>query len=75
MSSYKLTYFNIRARGEVPRYMFKLKSVDFEDNRIAIDAWPQHKASKHARHAADVTGRAIAVSVLRSNFSLLSIQT
>ena len=46
-SSYKLTYFNIRGRGEVTRYLFKLKDVEFEDNRIdfAEGTWPELKQS------------------------------
>ena len=46
-SSYKLTYFNIRGRGEVTRYLFKMKDVEFEDNRVdfAEGTWPELKQS------------------------------
>ncbi|XP_072030547.1 S-crystallin SL11-like [Amphiura filiformis] len=45
MTSYKLTYFNIRGRGEVVRILFKLAGVDFEDQRIEFpDEWMEYKA-------------------------------
>jgi len=34
---YKLTYFNIRGLAEVPRLLFKLSNVSFDDDRIAFD--------------------------------------
>ena len=43
MSGYKLTYFNIQARGEVSRILFALADVKYEDNRIEFDDWPSLK--------------------------------
>ncbi|CAF1152466.1 unnamed protein product, partial [Brachionus calyciflorus] len=41
MSSYKLTYFNGRGRGETTRLIFALAAVQFEDIRINLpDDWP-----------------------------------
>ena len=51
MPSYKLTYFNVRGRGEVTRYMFKLKDVEFEDFRIEGN-WQEYKPSKCAETGA-----------------------
>ena len=34
MSTYKLIYFNLRARGEVARLIFAQAGVDYEDKRI-----------------------------------------
>ena len=46
MASYKLTYFNLRGRGECARLLFKLAGVDFEDYRIEMKDWPEFKPSK-----------------------------
>ena len=46
MPQYKLTYFNIRARAEVPRYLFALAGVEYEDKRVTQEEWQQMKASK-----------------------------
>ena len=48
MPSYKLTYFNVRARAAVTRYMFKLKGVEFEDVRLEgfEGAWTEFKPSE-----------------------------
>jgi len=35
--TYILTYFNIRGLAEVPRLLFKVSNVPFEDDRIAFD--------------------------------------
>ncbi|XP_067684268.1 glutathione S-transferase 1-like [Haliotis asinina] len=45
MPSYKYTYFNLRARGEIPRLILRNAGVDFEDNRIEFSEWPTVKAS------------------------------
>jgi glutathione S-transferase len=43
MPHYKLHYFNIRARGELPRLMFAAAGVAFEDHRIEFKDWPAQK--------------------------------
>ncbi|XP_060066206.1 glutathione S-transferase 3-like [Ylistrum balloti] len=40
---YRLTYFNVRARGELSRLLFNQAGVDFEDVRIEQDKWPALK--------------------------------
>ena len=51
MSTYKLSYFNIRARGEVARLLFIKSGTEFQEDRINYftDEWPEFKAktSKH----------------------------
>jgi len=41
---YKLTYFNFTALAEPIRWIFKVKNVDFEDERIEMADWPNHKS-------------------------------
>ncbi|KAJ8044171.1 Hematopoietic prostaglandin D synthase [Holothuria leucospilota] len=43
MPSYKLIYFDIKARAEVVRYMMELKGIKYEDHRIQKDTWPELK--------------------------------
>ncbi|PFX16269.1 probable glutathione S-transferase 5 [Stylophora pistillata] len=45
MPSYKLTYFDIRGRGESTRLIFKAAGVEFEDNRVTFEEWGALKAS------------------------------
>lgn len=40
---YKLTYFNLAARGETARLLLKLGGQDFEDNRVEMKDWPAIK--------------------------------
>ena len=42
---YKLSYFDLRGRGEVPRMIFNYLDVDFEDRRIQFSEWPVLKAT------------------------------
>ncbi|KAJ8044167.1 S-crystallin SL11 [Holothuria leucospilota] len=44
MPSYKLTYFNGKARAEPIRYMMELKGISYEDHRIESGKWPELKA-------------------------------
>jgi len=46
MPSYKFTYFDLRARGELSRYVFLAAGKDFEDDRVARDDWPTAKPCK-----------------------------
>ncbi|KAF8363340.1 hypothetical protein PRIPAC_90263 [Pristionchus pacificus] len=43
MPHYKLTYFNVRGRGEPVRMMFTIAGVPFEDKRIDKADWPELK--------------------------------
>jgi len=44
MPSYKLNYFNLRARGEITRLIFAAAEVPYTDNRIEFKDWPALKA-------------------------------
>ena len=47
MPSYKLMYFDARARAETARMLFKLAGVDFEDYRVdPPKEWAELKQSK-----------------------------
>ncbi|GMT15469.1 hypothetical protein PFISCL1PPCAC_6766, partial [Pristionchus fissidentatus] len=39
MPHYKLTYFDLRGRGEPIRMMFAIAGIPFEDRRIVFDEW------------------------------------
>ncbi|XP_064795241.1 hematopoietic prostaglandin D synthase-like isoform X4 [Oncorhynchus masou masou] len=43
MTSYKLTYFNMRGRAELPRYIFAYAGIAFEDRRVEWRDWPSIK--------------------------------
>uniref|UniRef100_A0A674BMZ4 glutathione transferase n=1 Tax=Salmo trutta TaxID=8032 RepID=A0A674BMZ4_SALTR len=40
MQSYKLTYFNMRGRAELSRYIFAYAGIAFEDRRVEWKDWP-----------------------------------
>ena len=42
---YVLHYFNLRARAEFIRVIFAAAGVQYEDHRIEMPDWPNHKAS------------------------------
>ena len=47
MSSYKLSYFDIRGKAEIIRLIFAQTGVEYEDIRIGQDEWrDQLKQSK-----------------------------
>uniref|UniRef100_A0A4X1UBQ0 Hematopoietic prostaglandin D synthase n=2 Tax=Sus scrofa TaxID=9823 RepID=A0A4X1UBQ0_PIG len=43
MPNYKLTYFNMRGRAEIIRYIFAYLDIKYEDHRIEQADWPQIK--------------------------------
>lgn len=50
MPAYKFTYFDVRGRGELPRYVFYAAGRDFEDDRVQREDWPTLKACKFIEH-------------------------
>lgn len=42
MSSYKLTYFDIRGKAEIIRLILAQVGVEYEDIRIGQDEWREH---------------------------------
>ncbi|KAJ8301308.1 hypothetical protein KUTeg_020295 [Tegillarca granosa] len=45
MPTYKLHYFDLRARGELARMVLNTAGQDFEDIRISFEEWPKVKSS------------------------------
>jgi glutathione S-transferase len=45
--SYKLIYFNARGKAEHIRFIFAYAGVNYEDERISQDKWPELKRSKY----------------------------
>jgi len=43
MPQYKLTYFNLRGRGELIRLLFAYAGQEYEDFRFEIAEWPEYK--------------------------------
>ncbi|NXO31289.1 HPGDS synthase, partial [Cisticola juncidis] len=43
MPQYKLTYFNLRGRAEISRYLFAYSGKQYEDHRIEAADWPKIK--------------------------------
>ncbi|MBN3278753.1 HPGDS synthase, partial [Polyodon spathula] len=50
MSTYKLTYFNMRGRAELARYIFAYAGIQYEDIRIEWGNWPTIKPSIPFQH-------------------------
>lgn len=46
---YKLIYFNARGRAEHIRYIFAYAGVDYIDERITNDCWPELKKCKYRK--------------------------
>lgn len=46
----KLTYFNIRARGEAIRMLYSLTGKDFIDDVVHFADWPARKPGKFNLH-------------------------
>ncbi|OXB68590.1 hypothetical protein ASZ78_014369 [Callipepla squamata] len=45
MPNYKLTYFNLRGRAEISRYLFAYSGIKYEDHRLEAADWPKIKPS------------------------------
>ncbi|PIK56347.1 Glutathione S-transferase 1 [Apostichopus japonicus] len=43
MPTYKLTYFNAKARAETARFIFAVAGQEYEDNRLKREEWPELK--------------------------------
>jgi len=46
MSTYKLHYFDFRARAEAIRFLLSYGGVNYDDIRFEEDVWPKIKPSK-----------------------------
>ena len=49
MPSYKLIYLDLRGLAEPIRLTFKYAGVEFEDVRIPLEEWAEHKDGKLRR--------------------------
>lgn len=69
-TTYKLTYFNFRARGEVSRLIFAQAGVEYKDDRIEFKDWPQLKDSTptQALPVLEVDGKKLIGSVVIERF-------
>jgi len=43
MPQYKLTYFPLRGRGDMIRYIFHYANIPFEEQNISFEDWPNKK--------------------------------
>ena len=56
MSKYVLTYFNFRARAELPRLLFAVHGTEYEDERITtIEQWNRTKPGMSYIHSGEET--------------------
>ena len=62
MPTYKLHYFNLRARGELIRLLFAAADVRYEDHRIDFKDWLALKPSTPLRSLAPRTCAELAAS-------------
>ncbi|CAJ0564186.1 unnamed protein product, partial [Mesorhabditis spiculigera] len=70
MSTYKLTYFPLRARAEVARQLFALAGQKFEDVRVPFEDWPKVKPETPYGQlpVLEVDGKTLAQSVTIARF-------
>jgi hypothetical protein len=47
--SYKLIYFNARGKAEHIRFIFAYAGVEYEDERISQEKWPELKRSEYCK--------------------------
>jgi len=68
--TYKLNYFNLRARGELARWIFAYANQEYEDNRIGFEQWPTLKANTPFGQLPylEVDGKALAQSTTIARF-------
>ena len=66
MPTYKLIYFNLRARGELARFVFAQAGVEYEDVRVQSEDWPALKPQTPfgVLPVLEVDGKQIAGSVI-----------
>lgn len=50
MPNYKLVYFNVRGRGELPRLLFAQAGEKYEDCRVEFSDWQKLKPSEYIFH-------------------------
>lgn len=55
MVHYKLTYFNFRGLGELPRLILHHAQIEFEDVRIERSEWMNYKSSNFRAFALERT--------------------
>lgn len=46
MPQYKLTYYDARGEAEVTRWIFAYGGIDYVDDRIKKEDWPERQKSK-----------------------------
>lgn len=46
MTTYKLTYFTFRGKAELIRYLFAYMNTEYEDCKIDMKDWSEHKSCK-----------------------------
>ncbi|XP_067684553.1 probable glutathione S-transferase 6 [Haliotis asinina] len=70
MSTYKLIYFDIRAKAELARLMFAYQGQEYEDSRISMEEWPALKPKMPFGQVPvlEVDGRMLSESVAITNY-------
>ncbi|XP_046580253.1 probable glutathione S-transferase 6 [Haliotis rubra] len=70
MSTYKLIYFDVRAKAELARLMFAYQGQAYEDSRFAMEEWPALKPKMPFGQVPvlEVDGRMFSESVAITNY-------